>query len=235
MPGVEIIMKTRLYRFTTLLAMGVFLCVCRQVCASQQGDISNISPEEMFENDWDMQIEEVNEGALEILVVPPEKPVHFHFNQLYITRESLRDGWLALSQCHENLDPVPELQIVYNRERIRDLMITSSKNIKKSWVEGHSVQLEDVQHESKVCIKAETRALQKEGDKIYVRNGPFMRRFLDGYYPMHVRVEVSYSEKLLELINTRPVVKHNDSDENNAVIDLWFNGKLKTEFEFVER
>ncbi len=133
----------------------------------------------------------INEGQLTFLRKPPDKPVHHHRNTMVITRRSLVDGWVRLSQCHDNLDRFPRVQVVYNRKRIRKLRITAYRGIERAWVEGASVQLRNVRKGALLCIKAESRALRRMANGRYeLRNGPFMRRFLDGYFPMRVSIDV---------------------------------------------
>jgi len=100
-----------------------------------------------------------------------------------------------MRQCHTHMDPVPSAQVVYNGECIRRLRISSFKDIRKACVEDHTVQLRDIGHGARLCIEAETLALQAQGEGLYtLSNGPYMRRFLDGYYPMHVTMDVDYPE-----------------------------------------
>ncbi len=136
----------------------------------------------------------VNEGALAFLPTPPAKPAHHHSNRLTLTEASLKSGWVKLEQCHENLNPVPLTQIVFGQGRIRALQITSRAGIGKARVEGPTVQLEDVKAGARLCLGAERRALAREKNGWVLRNGPYMRRFLDGYYPMHVTMEVRFGE-----------------------------------------
>ena len=178
----------------------------------------------------------VNEGALVFLNQRPVKQVHHHQNHLIIDADSLLNGWVRLRQCHEHLDRVPRAQIMYNRERIRDLQITTSGNIEQSWVEDNTVQLRNVQENARLCVQAWTRALKANGDGSYsLRNGPFMRRFLDGYYPMRVSMQIDYAASGLRLIAMKPERQQGfDVTEQNGrlAFDAWFEGRLKTEFLF---
>ena len=176
---------------------------------------------------------EVNEGELRLLDKPPGAAAHYHQNRLMITEQSLSDGWVTMYQCHSDLDKVSASQIVYNQDRIRDITVLSSQNIGSVRVEGHTVQMTDIEAESKICISADKRALSYEKGMYYLKLGPFMRRFLDGYYPMHVQVEVCYPLNL-ELVSTSPVeaMEHTSDKRSYAEIDIWVVGKLDIELVF---
>ena len=58
--------------------------------------------------------DQVNEGELVFLLQPPAKQVHHHQNHLVIDANSLHNGWVRLTQCHDNLDRVAQAE-----ERIR--------------------------------------------------------------------------------------------------------------------
>lgn len=195
------------------------------------------------EDDWlfddaEERARRVNTGDLVFLDRPPEKAVHHHVTRLDITREALGSGWVLLEQCHDNLDKVPSSQIVYQPGRVRALSLVSHRNIGSVWVEGESVQLRDVAADAQVCVVAETKALHALGEGRYeLRNGPFMRKFLDGYYPMHVSLDVRYTEGLRPE-GTSPeaqpgfVVAYGDG---RISIDAWFEGMLRTVIRFRER
>ncbi len=180
--------------------------------------------------------DQVNEGTLVFLTRRPARQVHHHQNHLVIDADSLLNGWVRLKQCHEHLDRVPRAQIMYNRDRIRDLQIISSGNIEQSWVENNTVQLRNVQEKARLCVQAWTRALKSNGDGSYsLRNGPFMRRFLDGYYPMRVSMQIDYATSGLQLIAMKPVRQQGfdvTEQEGSLAFDAWFEGRLKTEFLF---
>jgi hypothetical protein len=151
-----------------------------------------------------------------------------------ITGQSLNDGWVTMYQCHSNLDKVSASQIVYNKDRIRNINVLSSQNIGSARVEGHTVQLTDITAESKICISADKKALHYDKGRYYLKLGPFMRRFLDGYYPMHVQVEVCYPVSM-QLVSTSPVdaLRHTSGSTSYADIDLWVVGKLEIELVFI--
>jgi hypothetical protein len=196
------------------------------------------------EEDWsriDEQMEleqralEVNEGELQLLEQPPAAAAHYHHNRMMITEQSLKDGWVTMYQCHSDLDKVHASQIVYDADHIRDIEIQSAVNIGSARVEGNTVQMTDIEAESEICISADKRALSYADGSYYLRLGPFMRRFLDGYYPMHVRVEVCYPD-IIELVKTKPVnaINHWNTAKQrfHADIDVWVVGKLDIEFVF---
>lgn len=175
----------------------------------------------------------VNEGELQLLDEVPEVTSHFHHTRLMITEPSLHDGWVAMYQCHSDLDKVSSSQIVYDQDHISNIRIASSQNIESAWVEGHTVQMLGIAAGSKICIYADRRALTYEEGRYYLRLGPFTRRFLDGYYPMHVRVEVCYPN-YLKLVSTSPTKVRLHSNKTNAFadIDVWVVGRLNIELVF---
>lgn len=175
----------------------------------------------------------VNEGELAFLAVPPDKPVHHHQNTLSLDAASLRDGWTRLEQCHTHLDAVPRVQITYRPGRVRDLTIDAAERIGEAWVDGHTVQLRDVRPGARLCVHAESRALTDMGDGMYsLRNGPFMRRFLDGYYPMRVSVTVAINGLPLRVVRVSPEAQDGFrvwQDDGGLHLDAWFEGMLHTE------
>lgn len=205
-----------------------------------QGITQQLTPEEMEEwlfDDSDSLIAEVNEGQLEFLAsVKQDKPVHHHYNSMTINDDSIRDGWVKMEQCHSNLDPVPLAQIVFGKDRVRNLAVSRLENVGKAWVEGNSIQLEAIEKQATLCISAETRTFVYNGDGTFsLRSGPFMRRFLDGYYPMRVTMDVKFDTKRLRYFQTSPVAQDgfSVSYENQQVhVDALFEGRLNTDIQF---
>ena len=191
--------------------------------------------ETLLLDDFEERARRVNGGELVFLATPPERPVHHHLTRLEITPEALASGWILLQQCHGDIDRVPSAQIVYQPGKLRRLEIVGYRNIASAWVEGDSVQLRDVAADAQLCVAAETRALHDLGDGRHeLRNGPFMRQFLDGYYPMHVSLEVTYPDSL-ELLGTDPQPQPGFAVRQSGSwmgIDAWFEGRLSTAIQF---
>lgn len=181
-------------------------------------------------------INEINEGRLEFLVQPPDAAVHHHHNAITISKSTLRDGWVRLEQCHDHLDPVGRAEIVFRKGHVRNLSIVRQAGIGKAWISDQKVQLTNIARSSYLCLSAETKAMEVEDAGQYVlRNGPFMRRFLDGYYPMRVTMRVRYPCGTLEFfkINPHPQPGFRVTRGDCAVaIEALFEGRLQTEIRF---
>ena len=71
-----------------------------------------------------------------------------------------------------------------------------------------------------------------------LRNGPYMRRFLDGYYPMEVSIRIRYPAQLMALQTFEPApqpgfILHTAPGE--IELDARFEGRLQTRFDFCLR
>ncbi|WP_455376720.1 hypothetical protein [Kaarinaea lacus] len=178
----------------------------------------------------------VNEGDLEFLSSPPDKPPHELHNKFIIKSDSLKSGWIDLVQCHENLDKVGSAQILYHPRRTRNLKVLSSIGVEKTWVEKNSVQMSNITDKAKVCVSAEVHSLFSNFDGTYsMRNGPFHRRFLDGYYPMRVTMDVQLPEGELSFGAIQPMEQEGFSVEHNKQsmqVDALFVGELNIEVYF---
>lgn len=194
--------------------------------------------DDWFDADPHAVFDAINEGQLTFLLQPPDKPVHHHHNTLLVLPDSLETGWVKLIQCHENLDEFPSAQIVYNKNKVRNIRLTSFKNIGRAWVEGPSVQLKNIGSNASLCIKAESQALWPQADGSFLmRNGPFMRKFLDGYFPMRVSMDIKLPPGL-SFHSIEPneqkgfrVVK----GKQDVHFDAWFEGKLITRIRFKQQ
>lgn len=188
-----------------------------------------------FDNDVETLTREVNEGELRFLAKPPQKPVHHHQNIITLEAESLQHGWVLLQQCHYNIDEVARAQILFRRGHIRNLRITESQNIGEVWIEGASVQLNNIEKKSSLCLEAESFVLTANDDGSYrVNNGPFMRRFLDGYYPMRVSMQIILADSGLHFADIKPERQPGFAVEitsDSISFDAWFEGQLRTEVE----
>jgi hypothetical protein len=195
-----------------------------------------VPDDQWFDNDLESRIARVNGGDLVFLTEPPREPVHHHHSRIVLDPDSLDNGWVTMVQCHTHLDAVPRTQVVYHQTRARDLSILSFENIGQAWVEGHTVQLANVDHGASICIQARTRTLEfNEDGSFSLRGGPFMRRFLDGYYPMRVSMNIEIPRGYLRFVDSRPQRQAGfDVHETGegVHVDAWFEGKLYTEVRF---
>lgn len=180
--------------------------------------------------------EHVNEGSLHFLQAAPARPVHHHQNRIRIDADSLKTGWVSLTQCHDNLDAVPNLQITFRENYVRDLKVVSIRRIEQAWVEGPSVQLLNIEPGARLCLSALTRALRNTGNGYFnLSSGPYMRKFLDGYYPMRVSLDIDYPAHLLKLIDVTPPVQPGlmlDERPGALQLDALFEGELQLLIQF---
>jgi hypothetical protein len=68
-----------------------------------------------------------------------------------------------------------------------------------------------------------------------LRNGPYMRRFLDGYYPMRVALSIDYPTDRLRLVGQSPASQPGFSvhvGERRIEVDATFEGRLVTCLDF---
>lgn len=202
--------------------------------------VEPMSPEELEQ--WFRQDEPdtrgVNEGELRFLPVPPRGRTPLSENRLLLTRQSLRDGWVAIEQCHRNLDPVAAVEVVYRYRNLRGLRIVRSRHIGRARVEGSSVQLADVTAGAVLCVALEAQILYRQANGQYrLPNGPFERRFLDGFYPMHLKMRVIYPADLILFIGNTPATAPGFrvmSGPGEVNIDAWFEGRLSIELRFAQ-
>jgi len=190
-----------------------------------------------LESDEQVNTRQVNEGSLSFLATPPkDKKTHTVTNTLTISRDSLKTHWVNLYQCHKNLDRVPMSEIVYNYRHIRNLRIEHYYGIEKAWIENESVQMQDIGKGASLCITAQVQILIPTKDGGYrLRNGPYFRKFLDGYYPFHLKLNINYPSSELSLKTTSPQQQSGFKvfrDDGNVTMDAWFEGKLLVEAQF---
>lgn len=177
-----------------------------------------------------------NSGQRVFLTQPPAKSAPHSTHQLTVTPSSINTGWINIKQCHENLDAIEAVEVVYRYKQMRNLKIQSTQHIGKAWVEGQSIQLTDVQKGAKLCAQLEARVFQQdEKGHYFLVNGPFQRRFLDSYFPMHVSLSITYPHKQLRFTKIHPAKQRGfkvTSSQNKIDIDTWFEGKLVIGVEF---
>lgn len=149
---------------------------------------------------------DINEGELNFLDTPPQQTPHHQTKLITITPASLSTGWVRDNQCHSHLDRVPAMEIAFGAGRVRNLTIVSTRNIGRAWVEDNSVQMQDVGEDASICIESDNRLLERDHAhrEYLLLSGPYMRRFLDGYFPMQVKIVVRYPDALLRFESAMP-------------------------------
>jgi hypothetical protein len=196
-------------------------------------------------DDWDKQAGAdeakalaVNEGDLEFLTKKPSKSPPVLQNNLTISQQSLKDGWVDMVQCHKRIDAVARAQVLYHPRRTRNIKILSFKNIERAWVKKNSVQLANIHKDASLCVQAQVKALYSNFNGSYnMRNGPFLRKFLDGYYPMEVTMNVTFPPSSLSFEAITPQEQRGFKvhyDRNEMKVDALFVGELEIEVFFTD-
>lgn len=197
-----------------------------------------LSPAELekwFNSDDELPTSKINDGQLNFIKANPKKNIFHSVINITVDQNSIDNGWTKLTQCYSNLDPIHRTAVTYRKNLVKNLKVLSSKNIKHAKVSGNKVLLKDVTKEASLCIGATARNFYQNEDKSFsLVNGPYHRKFLDGYYPYHLKLNIHYSPNLKFSFNTpKPQagfqVKHLT---NSLLIDTVFEGRLKTEFRF---
>ena len=177
-----------------------------------------------------------SDHRLTFISSPIDKPALHSINKINISPQSIKTGWVDLIQCYQHLDPVPEMEVVYNYKSMRKLKIIKRKNIEHASVKEQSVQLENVLKDAQLCVSAEVRIFYKNEDGSYkLVNGPFHRQFMDSYFPFHLTLKVKYPSTMLEFINSKPKVQPGfdvKQSKNTLMVESHFTGKLYTEITF---
>lgn len=179
---------------------------------------------------------EINEGALQLLTEAPAEPAHHHHKHLTVTAESLKTGWVTDRQCHYQLDRVGAMEVVFAPGRVRALEIVRAENIEKAWVEAGSVQLKNVGPNAVLCIQSENRILEHDPStgSYLLTSGPYMRRFLDGYFPIRVSLQLDYPARLLTVKEVGPpeIRSRTTLLPGQVRLDVWFEGRLDLRLRF---
>ena len=207
-------------------------------CANSSSDFTAEELEKWFNSD-DLQPvktgQDVNGGELVFLNKSPRKPALHATNTFIIDKESIDQGWVTLTQCYEHLDQVRLTIVNYGFRILRNMQITSARNIEKALLEGKRVRLENVGKDAQLCITAQVRNFYQNEDKSFsLVSGPYHRKFLDGYFPFRLTMRVKY-DKDLHFLYSVPQVQPGfniELENNNLSIDTLFEGRLKTELRF---
>lgn len=180
--------------------------------------------------------DDINEGQLRFVDPAPSEDLYTQTKHITLSADSLASGWVASKQCHYRLDPVPALQVVFAPDRVRRLRIVQADNIGRARVEGSSVQLDQVGEAAVLCLVNESRVLEPDvlTGGYTLRLGPFMRRFLDGYFPLHIKLAIDYPPDRLRLTAIQPdeLGRHARHLPGSVRIDAIFEGRLDLSLHF---
>lgn len=164
-------------------------------------------------------------------------------NHLTINPQSLDNGWIAFQQCHNQLDPVPKIEVAYHPVNIKDLHIQTYEKIENVTVKAHSVELINVKKGAKVCIQGQSKTLKIDKEGFKLTRGPYMRKFLDGYYPMIVEETIEMKQMKTQLVEQSPQLVANSYKNEQVKVtqptmqsqyrfDYAFEGQLKPMYRF---
>ncbi|MDH5394243.1 MAG: hypothetical protein OEY11_13735 [Gammaproteobacteria bacterium] len=192
--------------------------------------------ERWLNSDIDSDTSQVNEGKLEFILERQKRAVMHSANTLIINKKSIDDGWVALQQCYRHLDKLAELDITYQYRFIKNLSIISKRNIDSAVIKDQGIMLKNITDNSELCVSAEVRIFYQNPDLSFsLVNGPYHRRFLDGYYAYHLSLTVLYPDELLRFKATQPVDQPGFKVIHAAksiIVDTHFKGILNTEVIF---
>lgn len=224
----------KIYSFKVLFVLFLFAATLVNPSFSRE----YLSPEDLekwFNSDDELPTDKINEGTLKFINNSPTKGVFHSTINISIDQNSIEQGWTSLSQCYSNLDPISLTAIVYRKIHIKDIEILSTKNIQKAKISGHKVILNEVSENAEICIKLSSRNFYQNEDKSFsLVNGPYHRRFFDGYFPYHLTLNIQYTPNLnYHYSIPKKQNGFNVTQNLHALkVNTLFEGKLKTEFRF---
>jgi hypothetical protein len=147
----------------------------------------------------------IGSEELHILTSAPAHPPFYHGKTLTLTGDSLETGWVTNRQCHRNFSKIPRLEINFREGSVRNLEIVRAENVGPHEVVGSGIKLEDVRPETVICLTGEARVLTRDDSGRYrLLTGPFFYKFLDGYFPVEVELNIHYSSELLSFSGSNP-------------------------------
>lgn len=197
-----------------------------------------LSPEELekwFHSDDELPVKKVNGGELTFLTTKAKKETFHSIINITVSQNSIDNGWTELTQCYSRLDPIYRTAVVYRKNLIKNLKVLSSKNIRLAKISKNKVILTDVTKGASLCIAANARNFYQNEDLSFsLVNGPYHRKFLDGYFPYHLNLNIHYDPKLkfkYSLPKVQPGFEVKQKS-NSLLINTLFEGRLKTEFRF---
>ena len=193
--------------------------------------------EKWLNSEDDIDTSHINEGKLEFLKASENQNVLHSINNLTIKKSSIDDGWVNLQQCYQHLDAIKSTAISYKYRFMKNLKLISYRNIDNVTIHDQSIELTNIKNNSEICIEAEVRIFYQNPDLSFsLINGPFHRRFLDGFYPYHVTLDITYPDDSLSFTKSTPKQSSLFSIERKKgklLINTYFEGMLNTEIRFL--
>ena len=188
-------------------------------------------PEDLPDNPF-----QVGGGELRFLPADADDGwLHSH-KRLTVSAQSLTDGWVDMEQCYTNLDAIAAVEVVYRYRDIRNLAVDEHSGIGEARAGERSISLASVEQGARLCARAQVRILQPAGgDRYVMHNGPFHRRFLDGYFPMRVTLEVLFPVDRLDFTAAEPKSQPGFAlthEPGHVHIDSRFTGLLELTLHF---
>lgn len=157
-------------------------------------------------------------------------------NSLKINPKSIQTGWVEFSQCHYQLDPVPKIEVTYNQKNTRNLKVISYQKMESATAFDSEVVLTNVSRGAQICIQGESQTLISFDNGFSIQRGPYMRKFLDGYYPMIVEENIelnSLNARLVKQTPINPKAFQKVLKRNPYHFKFAFEGQLKPHYEFL--
>ena len=204
-------------------------------------DLSDLTDAERawFEDDSTLNAIAISSGELNWLAKEKTDGQYGLENNITLPLSALTDGWVNFTQCHNNLDPIQKIVVKYNAKNTRGLTLTKAEKIDAVQIDDNnqSAVLFGVKKQGRVCISGESRSLEKTDNGYMVKRGPFMRKFLDGYYPMSLKETINWSQTALKL-NTNDLQPHlgkayeYSNKTQTLIAQYWFEGRLSPKYLF---
>ena len=177
------------------------------------------------------------EGELRFLSERPDPGAYHYASQVQISDDSLTSGMVRLSTCHHQLDPNAKIVIAFNPQRVQQIEMASTQGVQSAQVQGHRVELTQVQRGGSACINLTSKALERVNEHTWrLHAGPLMRRYLDGYLPMQARLAFHWPDGLLRLQRTEPAAQPGvtvQSSSSGIQLDLVFAGRMTATLDLV--
>ena len=161
--------------------------------------------------------------------------VHQQQMLLRIHPQSLQSGWVEMEQCHRDMAPTGRSAVQFRKGKVRDLELVRTAQIGRGWIgsEGTAIELEDIGRSNELCLRGELRILQRMEGGYRLQSGPYFLRFLDGYFPLRLKLQVDSRAAGLRPQRLLPEQIPHQTGTGKLTLDLLFEGELLMELQLV--